>query len=149
VIHELGGLFSKADVPWSSHRIPSDALAFVISMVQKGSITIDSAKKLVSLIFEGDTRNVQTIAEQENLLIQEIADDEYFHIAQDLINENSKMVKAIKEKSQHGKIMWFVGQAMKSMSKSHGGGGVRPEKAKEAILKALDLPLDTIKANKK
>lgn len=73
------------------------------------------------------------------MIMQDISSNEYDRIAQELVQNNADMVKAIKEKGQQGKIMWFVGQMMKIMTKQMGGGGVKPDLAKAAIVKALEL----------
>jgi aspartyl-tRNA(Asn)/glutamyl-tRNA(Gln) amidotransferase subunit B len=91
------------------------------------------------MIFTSDTRDVALIAEEEKMIAQDIPSDLYTETAQSLVKDNPEIAKAIKEKGQQGKIMWFVGQMMKSMSKqTGGGGGIKPELAKEAIIKALE-----------
>lgn len=118
-------------------------------MVQKNKISHDSGKKIMSLISTGDTRAVTTIAAEENMIVKEIPMALYTQTAEALVKNNPEMAKAIKEKGQQGKIMWFVGQMMKQMSKqTGGGGGVRPELAKEAIILALDMPGNQDKCRK-
>lgn len=109
-------------------------------MVQKNKISHDSGKKIMSLISTGDTREVTTIAEEENMIVKEIPMDLYTQTAEALVENNPEIAKVIKEKGQQGKIMWFVGQMMKQMSRQTGGGGVQPELAKKAIILALDMP---------
>ena len=77
------------------------------------------------------------IIEEDGMLIQEIEMDAYMAVSKQLVNANAEMVRAIKEKGQHGKVMWFVGQMMKDMGKEHGKGSVNAENAKVAVLKAL------------
>lgn len=96
----------------------------------------------MSLIFSGDARKANIIAKEEKMIVQDIPSDLYSQTAETLVKNNPEMAKAIKEKGQQGKIMWFVGNMMKSMSKETGGGGVKPELAKEAIMKALEMPAD-------
>lgn len=94
----------------------------------------------MALIFAGDERRVGIIAKENKMMVQDISEDIYTQTAEALVRDNPEIAKAIKEKGQQGKIMWFVGQMMKTMSKQTGGGGVKPELAKEAIIKALDKP---------
>jgi aspartyl-tRNA(Asn)/glutamyl-tRNA(Gln) amidotransferase subunit B len=143
VIHQLGGAFSKAEEPWSEDRIPSNTLAKIISSVLLGKITNNSAKKLLSMVFDGDARDLDTIIQEENMLVQNVAEEEYTKLAQQLVGANPEIVQAIKERGQQGKVMWFVGQMMKEMAKRSGGGSANPEKSKTAVLNVLDLPLDT------
>jgi aspartyl-tRNA(Asn)/glutamyl-tRNA(Gln) amidotransferase subunit B len=143
VIHQLGGAFSKAEEPWSEDRIPSGNLAKIIASVLLGKITNNSAKKLLSITFDGDSRDIASIMKEENMLVQNVAEEEYTKLAQELVEANPDMVQAIKEKGQHGKVMWFVGQMMREMAKKSGGGSANPEKSKTAVFTVLDLPLDT------
>lgn len=140
VIHELGGVFSKVGIPWSEDRMSPSMLAHIISLVLSGKITNNSAKKLLWILFEDNTRDIETTIQHENMIVQDIGDHVYAALAQELTESNPDMVKAIKEKGQKGKIMWFVGQMMKEMSKTSGGGGASPEKSKAAVLHSLGLP---------
>ena len=94
----------------------------------------------MSLIFAGDPREATTIAEEEKMIVQDIPIGLYTQTAEELVQNNPEIAKAIKEKGQQGKVMWFVGQMMKTMSKRTGGGGAKPELAKDAIIRALELP---------
>ncbi|TID22000.1 Glutamyl-tRNA amidotransferase subunit B [Venturia nashicola] len=140
VIHELGGLFSKAEIPWSAQQVPSSTLAAIISKVLQEKISHDSGKKIMAMVFAGDERRVGIIAKENKMMVQNISGDIYTQTAEALVRENPEIAKAIQEKGQMGKIMWFVGQMMKTMSKQTGEGGVKPDLAKEAIMKALDKP---------
>jgi aspartyl-tRNA(Asn)/glutamyl-tRNA(Gln) amidotransferase subunit B len=143
VIHQLGGAFSKAEAPWSEDRVPSEKLAKIVASVLLGKITNNSAKKLLSITFEGDSRDIESIMKEENMLVQDVAEEDYMKLAQGLVDANLEMVQAIKEKGQHGKVMWFVGQMMREMAKKSGDGSANPEKSKIAVLTVLNLPLDT------
>jgi aspartyl-tRNA(Asn)/glutamyl-tRNA(Gln) amidotransferase subunit B len=120
--------------------MPSSTLAHIISLVVSGTITNNSAKRLLSLVFEDDSLGIETTMQNENMMVQDIADDVYATLARELTEANPEMVRAIKEKGQRGKVMWFVGQMMREMSSRSGGGGAEPEKSKAAVLSALDLP---------
>jgi aspartyl-tRNA(Asn)/glutamyl-tRNA(Gln) amidotransferase subunit B len=143
VIHQLGGAFSKAEEPWSEDRFSSNTLARVISSVLLGKITNNSAKRLLSIVFDGDTRDITTIIQEENMLIQDVDEEEYTKLAQMLVETNPDMVQAIKEKGQQGKVMWFVGQMMREMAKKGGRGSANPEKSKIAVQNVLGLLPDT------
>lgn len=136
----MGGLFSKAEIPWSAQQVSSSSLAAIISKILQKKISHDSGKKIMAMIFSGDERRVSIIAKENKMIVQDISEDIYTTTAEALVRENPEIAKAIKEKGQQGKIMWFVGQMMKTMSKQTGGGGVKPDLAKEAIIKALDKP---------
>ncbi|QDS71751.1 hypothetical protein FKW77_009020 [Venturia effusa] len=140
VIHELGGLFSKAETPWSAQQVSSSSLAAIISKVLQKKVSHDSGKKIMAMIFAGDERRVSIIAKENKMIMQDISEDIYTQTAETLVRDNPEMAKAIKEKGQTGKMMWFVGQMMKRITQQTGQGGVKPELAKKAIAKALDKP---------
>ncbi|KIW05713.1 aspartyl/glutamyl-tRNA(Asn/Gln) amidotransferase, B subunit [Verruconis gallopava] len=139
VIHELGALLGRADTPCRNSRVSTVHLAHILVLLQEGKITNASAKQLLSLVFEGDMRDVGRIVEEDGMLVQDIDGAEYSNAARRLIEANPEMVKAIKEKGQHGKVMWFVGQMLREMAKDHGKGSVNAEKAKHAVAQILDV----------
>ncbi|KAF2426214.1 hypothetical protein EJ08DRAFT_380439 [Tothia fuscella] len=144
IIHEVGGVFSKAGEDWSEDLLPPSTLAHIISLALQGSITNNSAKKLLWLVYEDPSRDVQATVEEENMTIQDIADGVYASLAQELVTANPDMVRAIREKGQKGKVMWFVGQMMRELSKRDGGGGANPEKCKNAVSVALEKPVEVV-----
>ena len=94
-------------------------------------ITGRSAKQLLAMAFDGETRAIDIIIAEENLGLEILPWEKYLILANDLIRDNEKMVQQIKDKGQHGKLNWFVGQMMRK-----GGGKVEASKA-EAILKEI------------
>jgi aspartyl-tRNA(Asn)/glutamyl-tRNA(Gln) amidotransferase subunit B len=139
VIHELGALLGRADTPWSQSLVTSAHLSSLLSLLQQNKITNSSAKQLLQLVFEGDTRIVKSIAEEDGMLVQDIDHSTYIAAARSLVQGNAEMVKVIKEKGQKGKVMWFVGQMMREMGQKHGKGSVNAEKAKAAVLEVLEV----------
>lgn len=137
VLHELGGLFSKADAPWSAGRVPSTSLARIIWYLVTAKISGRSAKQLLELVFNDDPRDVDTIVQEQNMILQQISDDEYFNLARRLAAEHPNMVQAIKQKGQKGKVMWFVGQMIREL-----GQGAQAEQATRVIHQVLDIPDD-------
>ncbi len=83
------------------------------------------------MAFDGETRAIDIIIAEENLGLEILPWEKYLILANDLIRDNEKMVQQIKDKGQHGKLNWFVGQMMRK-----GGGKVEASKA-EAILKEI------------
>lgn len=82
------------------------------------------------MVFEGDTRTVYTIIDEENLRLHPLTAEEYQGMAETVILENSQMAEKVK-KGQTGKLQFFVGQMMRQ-----GEGRVEAVKA-EAILRQL------------
>ncbi|KAF2402136.1 hypothetical protein EJ06DRAFT_520215 [Trichodelitschia bisporula] len=137
VLHELGGLFSKAEATWDSIRVPSATLARIVSGVLSSTLTGASGKKLLSLIFSGDARSVDTIIKEEGMAVQPIDDAVYTAAVERVLATNPDVVEAVVRRGQTGKVMWFVGQALRALA----AGGVahaRPERVKEVVLQALD-----------
>ena len=140
VIHELGALLGRAETSWSKSPVTVNHLTSIILLLQRNKISNASAKQMLTLVFDGDTRDIETIAKKDNMLAQDLGSEAYTEVANLLVESNAEMVKAIKEKGQKGKVMWFVGQMMRQMSERHGKGSVNAEKAKAAVLQALDIP---------
>ena len=138
VLHELGALFTKSESSWSVDRVHPSKLADLLRYLLTDKITTRSAKQLLELIFYGDPRNVDTIVQDENMLLQNIPEEEYEAIAKDLIQHNAAMVQAIKTKGQQGKVMWFVGQTLRKLGQS-----AQAEKAKQIVCRLLDVPVES------
>ena len=135
VLHELGGLFATAERDWSHATVPPEKLASIILHLIQRHITGRTAKLLLSTVFHGDRRLVKQIIEDENMTLRPMSREEYLSFAQELLDENLDMANAIKEKRQHGKVMWFVGQ----MVRRGGEGRVEAEKAEQILRELLGV----------
>lgn len=109
----------------------STAMASIVRNLLEGRITGTTAKELLAIIFEGDSRDVETIVQEENMGFQSLPREVYMEMAQGLIGENSEIVHQIQSKGKHGKIQWLVGQMMRQ-----GKGKMEASKA-EATLKEI------------
>lgn len=139
VIHELGALLAKNNLSWSESPVTADHLTSIIFLLQGGKLSNASAKQLLTLVSKDDDRATVLIASENNLLIQELPDQAYAAAARKFVEANGVTVKAITEKGQKGKIMWFVGQVMRAMAQEHGKGSVNAAKAKAAVLAAIGV----------
>jgi aspartyl-tRNA(Asn)/glutamyl-tRNA(Gln) amidotransferase subunit B len=133
VLHELGGLLSRSDLPWDSKRVPAQSLAEIIDLLSRGKITSSTAKLLLATVFEHDRRPIKQIVEEDNLLLQPLSREEYIALAEAVISKNPEMVTKIREKGQLGKIGWFVGQIKRAGDK----GRVEAQKAEEILRELL------------
>ncbi|KAJ6003433.1 hypothetical protein N7451_005980 [Penicillium sp. IBT 35674x] len=133
VLHELGGLLTKADQTWHADIVPAQSLADLIDHLQRGLVTGPTAKQVLATIFDGDRRPVPQLLEEDNLLLRPLSREEYISLAESAIALNPKMVEQIRGK-QLGKLGWFVGQMMRMGEK----GRVEAPKA-EMILRELIL----------
>ncbi|KAL4897097.1 Glutamyl-tRNA amidotransferase subunit B, mitochondrial [Aspergillus ambiguus] len=134
VLHELGGLLTKADLQWDPQRVPAPSLAQIVDQVQRKRITGPTAKQVLAMVFDGDQRPIPQLLEEENLLLRPLSREEYVALAEAAISQNPQMVEQIRSKNQLGKLGWFVGQMMRMGEK----GRVEAPKA-DAILRELIL----------
>ncbi|KAH8719473.1 GatB/GatE catalytic domain-containing protein [Phaeosphaeriaceae sp. PMI808] len=133
VLMELGSLFRNQD--WDSSRVTAVQLASIITHVICRNITSRSAKKLLLLKFEGDTRPTKQIIEEEALVLKPLSREEYLTLAQALFQEKPDMVMDIVERKQEKKIKWFVGQMIVRSS----DGSVEPDVAESILREQLGL----------
>jgi aspartyl-tRNA(Asn)/glutamyl-tRNA(Gln) amidotransferase subunit B len=138
ILHELGALLAASQRDWTADIVPVQQMAHLIHLLLSGTITSNSAKKILNLVFDGNSSSIRDIASSENLLISEVDDQEYESIIARLLDKHTNVVTAIKKKGQKGKIMWLVGQVMTEMGKAGKGGSIRPDKVRRVLEKMLD-----------
>lgn len=107
---ELGSLYK--DEEWSATRVPPEVLVSIITHLLQKRITSRSAKRLLSMKFDGDTRHVERLIEDHSMVLRPLSSREYTDFAKLLLDEKPDMVRDIVEKGQDKKIKWFVGQMM-------------------------------------
>ncbi|PYH92753.1 glutamyl-tRNA amidotransferase subunit B [Aspergillus ellipticus CBS 707.79] len=134
VLHELGGLLTKADLAWDVQRVPAQTLAALLDQLQRKRITGPTARQVLAMVFEGDSRAIPQLLEEEKLILQPLSREEYIALAEAAIELNPQMVEQIRQKNQLGKLGWFVGQMMRMGEK----GRVEAQKA-DGILRELIL----------
>lgn len=131
---ELGAFFKTEE--WSDTRVPSDQLASIIVHLLRKQITGRTAKLLLSMKFEGDSRSIEQIIADEDMLLRPLSRQEYVTMAQKLLEEKPDVVKDIVEKGRPQKVMFFVGQMMARGAE----GTVEPGTAEEVLRELLHLP---------
>ncbi|PLN78946.1 glutamyl-tRNA amidotransferase subunit B [Aspergillus taichungensis] len=134
VLHELGGLWAKADLAWDADRVPASSLAALIDQLQRKQVTGPTAKQVLAMVFDGDARPIPQLLEEENLLLRPLSREEYLALAEEAISQNPQMVEQIRSKNQLGKLGWFVGHMMRTGEK----GRVEAQKA-DSVLRELIL----------
>lgn len=134
ILMELGALFKTDE--WSEDRVSADQLASIIAHLLRKQITGATAKRLLLVKFEGDSRSVEKIVEEEDLYLRPLTRDEYVSVAQQLLEEKATMAKDIVEKQQYQKLKWFVGQMMARSAE----GTVEPATAEAVLRELLRLP---------
>lgn len=129
VLHELGGLLTKADRPWDAEIVPARSLADLIDHLHRKLITGPTAKQVLAAVFNGDRRPIPQLLKEDNLLLRPLSREEYLALAEAAIAQNPQMVEQIRSKNQLGKLGWFVGQMMRMGEK----GRVEAPKADEVL----------------
>lgn len=114
VMHELGSLLTRADRSWKDSQVPSAKLASILANLMSRTITGNSAKQVLKLIFDGDGREVDTIIREEGLVYRPLSGEEYTDLASKVMEQHHDKVKQIREKGQTGKLMFLVGQMMRA-----------------------------------
>ncbi|TQB70442.1 hypothetical protein MPDQ_000470 [Monascus purpureus] len=133
VLHELGGLLTKADAAWDAERVPAGTLAAIVDQLQRKHITGPTAKLVLAMVFDGDRRPIAQLLDEENLLLRPLSREEYVALAESVISRNPQMVEQIRSKNQLGKLGWFVGQMMRTGEK----GRVEAPKAEEVLREVI------------
>lgn len=131
---ELGSLFKDED--WSATRVPPPILASIIVPLLQKRITSRSAKRLLSMKFDGDERHVERLIEDHKMILRPLSPQEYRDFAQILLDEKPDMVRDIVEKGQEKKIKWFVGQMMARSPEGTVEADVAEQTIKELLSKA-------------
>lgn len=129
VLHELGGLLSKAGLGWDAEFVPARSLAELIDQHQRKRITGPTAKDVLAMIFDGDRRPVAQLVEEENLILRPMSREEYVALAEAAIAVKPEMVPQIRDKQQLGKLGFYVGQMMRMAEK----GRVEAPKADQVL----------------
>lgn len=129
VLHELGGLLTKAGRAWDAQIVPARFLADLVDHLHRKLITGPTAKQVLAAVFDGDRRPIPQLLEEDNLLLRPLSREEYVVLAEAAIAQNPQMVEQIRNKNQLGKLGWFVGQMMRTGEK----GRVEAPKAEEVL----------------
>ncbi|KAL9624505.1 MAG: hypothetical protein Q9160_001169 [Pyrenula sp. 1 TL-2023] len=133
VIQELGSLMSKNSVPWADQPITTDTLANILDYLLRRKITGKTAKQLLGMMFQGDTRSVKQIIEDDHLEFKPMSPEEYKALAHQVIQQNESSVNQIRQKGQIGKIKFLLGQ----MIRLGEDGRVEAQDAEKALQNVL------------
>ncbi|KAL1991346.1 hypothetical protein VTN49DRAFT_5338 [Thermomyces lanuginosus] len=129
VLHELGALLTKSELPWHEHRVQATTLASLLDALLRKRITTATAKQVLAMVFDGDARPIPRLLEEENLVLRPLSREEYIALAEAALQQNPSMVAQIRDKGQMGKLGWFVGQMMRQGEK----GRVEAQRAQEIL----------------
>jgi len=134
ILHELGGLLSTSGTAFSSCSVPAQVIADIIINLLEKSITGRTAKTLLSMVFDGDSRAIDAIIKEENIGLQVLSVMEYQALAGKVIADYPGIVEKIKEKGQRGKLQFIIGQMIR-----RGEGRVEAGKAEAVLCQILRL----------
>ncbi|KAK0835955.1 hypothetical protein LTR91_012996 [Friedmanniomyces endolithicus] len=134
VLHELGGLLTTHQRSWDDVRVTADELKDILVCLHRNQITTRVAKQLLADLLQqapapAARPSVEQLIDTGNLRLRPLSEEEYENLACRIMDESPDMVKAVREKGQKGKVMWFVGQMVRQGEE----GTVEPEKAKATI----------------
>ena len=138
VLHELGSLITTTETPWSETRVSSEALADILDHLLRSKITGSTAKQVLKMVIDGDSRKIQSIIIEDGLAFHPLSDQEYVLLAQGVMYSNQDVVQQIREKGRTGKLMFLVGQMMRKGEE----GRVEAKKA-EKVLRQLIIEQQT------
>ncbi|KAK0881541.1 hypothetical protein LTR87_004682 [Friedmanniomyces endolithicus] len=118
VLHELGGLLTTHQRSWDDVRVTADELKNILLCLHRKQITTRVAKQLLADLFQrapapAARPSVEQLIETGNLRLRPLSEEEYRDLARRIMEESPEMVKAVREKGQKGKVMWFVGQMVR------------------------------------
>ena len=134
VLHELGALLTKGEVPWLENKVSAGALADILDKLIHKKITGTTAKQVLKMVFEGDERSIQKIISEDRLTFHPLSNKDYEMLARKVVEANVEVVEQMREKGGRGKLMFLVGQMMRQ----GGDGRVEAPKA-EKILRQVVL----------
>jgi len=110
-------------------------MAHILFHYFDNKITGPNAKRLLSMVFDGDKRSIERIIKEKSLALKSLPQEVYVDMAQALLDENDEKVKQIQQKKQLGKLKWFVGQMVRQ-----GEGNVEAGRAEFTLKGLLGLP---------
>lgn len=128
VLHDYGGLVADN----ASLRTTGDdahTLANIVSHVVRQEITAGVGKKVLSMILSGDLRPVRQILDEELLWTNLLTEQELQRLARTLLDDNCKMIAQMRQKQDPKKLIWFMGQMMRTAGKER----VDPKAAEEVL----------------
>ena len=112
-------------------------MANILISILDNHITPSTAKQLLRIIFNGDTRSVNQIIEEEDMVFKPLSEADYHHLIRDIMSQEPASVEKAKKDWAVGKqstFMWFVGQVMKK-----GGKSAEAHKAKAVLRDCLGI----------
>ena len=138
LLHELGGLLTTHQRPWSDVRVSPRDLADLLALLHTKQITNRVGKQLLADLFlrapdSSPRPSVAQLVEQGNLRLRPLSEHEYLALAKRIMDASPDMVAAVRDKGQKGKVMWFVGQMVRQGEE----GTVEPERAREMVERLL------------
>jgi aspartyl-tRNA(Asn)/glutamyl-tRNA(Gln) amidotransferase subunit B len=135
-LHELGGLLATSGTTWEENPVDETTLADILTFLLLKKITGTTAKTLLTLKFHGsDPRPVPQIISEDKLTLQPMSEDELRDLANEVIRGNERMVRAVREKGEVGKVGWFVGQ----MVRRGGEGRMEAREAERMVREVLGV----------
>ena len=130
VTGELFGLMNKAGVEITAVKIASTELAGLVALVEEGAINLNTAKRVLAVMFETG-RPARAIVEEQGLA--QISDtDALGPVVEEVLSANPDQVGRYRAGKKQ-LLGWFVGQVMQST-----GGQADPKLARQLLEERLE-----------
>jgi aspartyl-tRNA(Asn)/glutamyl-tRNA(Gln) amidotransferase subunit B len=111
VLHDLGRLLKQFDLTWDENPVDAARLGDVLDLLLSKQIAASTARHLLALPFDGDSRPSRSVVKEDRLELVPIDAEELQDIVQSVIADNAEVVQQVRE-GKTARIFWLVGQAM-------------------------------------
>jgi aspartyl-tRNA(Asn)/glutamyl-tRNA(Gln) amidotransferase subunit B len=135
VLHELGRLLTLHAREWTPEIVPAAHMGKIVDLLRKDQLTQTSAKELLRMVFEGDSREVEGIAREEKLFFSSLSEAEYAELATSVIGQHPEVVDNIVSKGKVSQVKYLLGQMMKQGER----GRIQATTAEEVLKQHLRL----------
>ncbi|MFN3648893.1 MAG: Asp-tRNA(Asn)/Glu-tRNA(Gln) amidotransferase subunit GatB [Armatimonadota bacterium] len=125
-------LFNAAARDWAAVRVQPAELAEMLKMLDDGRITGKIAKSLFETMWETGKPPAEIVKEQGIEVVG--SEDQLIPVIDQVIGENAKLVEAIVQRGELGKLNALVGQVMKATR-----GSARPDLVQKLLRERLGL----------
>jgi aspartyl-tRNA(Asn)/glutamyl-tRNA(Gln) amidotransferase subunit B len=130
IVGQLAYLMNQAGTDIEAVRVTPEALAELVTLVDKGTVNQTGAKDVLSEMFA--TGKAAEIIVKEKGLVQ-ISDAEHLaHVADEVLAENAGQVEAYLG-GKESVLQWFMGQVMRKT-----GGRAQPQRVQQLLREKLE-----------
>ena len=137
LLQEIGHALTTKNIGWEDSKVSPSQLAGLVRNVLEKQVTGSTAKHILGLFIDGDSRTADEVIEEEGLRLVPLGFEEYDNLARQVMETHSDVVEEIQRAGKIGKLMYLVGQMLR-----HGPEGRVEAKVAEERLRGLILAAD-------